>query len=130
MHDRLAALKKFTNRIQESGALPPPTLRRINCLTALYGFCHLIRVRVRKFDLSRQVIRVADLKKDQIVLGEVILDTPGLWSNHRFAERQIFKNPGRRVYFSKDVAVIWNDAQITMFDGFGHFLLSADPKIV
>src|SRR5882724_9460492 len=70
-------------------------------------------MRIGEFDFAREVVCVAELEKDHVVIAEIILNTLRFRRNHRFRECQIFKDPRWRIDFGEDVAVVWDDPEVT-----------------
>lgn len=66
-------------------------------------------MRVHEFDLSREVIRVAEVEIDQVIVAEIVLYSPRFWGDHRLPKRQVFEDACGCIDFSEDIAVVRND---------------------
>ena len=79
---------------------------------------------------SRQIVGISYIEKDQVVIAEIILDASCFWGNDRFAQRQIFKNSSGRIDFSKKVAVVWDDSQVTTVDDLDNLRETARAEVI
>src|SRR4051812_3421546 len=70
-------------------------------------------MRISEFNLAREITRIAGLEEYEIVIPEVIADSLCARGDHWLAEGKVLEDARRRVYFGKDVSVIWNDSEIT-----------------
>jgi len=73
-------------------------------------------MRIGECDFPREVIRVAEFEKDQIIVAEIVLYAPRFRSDHRLRERQVFEDACGRIDFGEDIAMIWDDAEVTILD--------------
>src|SRR6476469_3114755 len=81
-------------------------------LAALRCLHEFFRMRIGILNLARKIARVSQFEKDQLLIGEIILDSFGSGSNDRLTQGQILKDPGWCVDFSKDVFLVRYDAEI------------------
>src|SRR5215469_11986831 len=123
-------VKQLANRVQKSNTLSAPTVRRVNCLPPFDCFSHFGGMRVDKLDLSRQIVGISYIEKNQVVIAEIILDASCFWDNDRFAQRQIFKNSSGRIDFSKKIAVVWDDSQVTTVDDLDDLREAANAEVI
>jgi len=77
-----------------------------------------------------KLLGITGLEEEQRPWAEVVLDAGRSWSNHRFAQGQILKNPGRRVNFRKRAAMIGNYSSITVFDFRNQAFKALRPQIM
>src|SRR5262249_35490308 len=123
-------VKQLAYRVQKSNTLSAPTVRHVNCLSALDCFSYFGGMRVGKLDFSHQIVGISYIEKDQVVIAEIILDASCFWGNDRFAERKIFKNSGGCFDFSKKVAVVWDDSQVTTVDDLDNLREIASAELI
>src|SRR2546430_14632577 len=87
-------------------------------------------MRISECDFPREVVCVAEFEKDQIIVAEIVLYAPRFRSDHRLRERQIFKDPRWRIDFGEDVAVVWDDAEVTILDCLDDLVEIARTEII
>ena len=57
-------------------------------------------------------------------------ECPCFRRNHRFRQRQIFKDSSWRIDFSEDVAVVWDDSEVTILDCLDDLLEIAHAEVI
>src|SRR5580700_6036333 len=105
--------------MNEVRVLVRPGVVLIDTLSAMYDFFRFCRIRVDEFELAREIVGVTNFKENEIAFCEIITDTTGPRSYHRFAERQTFKNTRRSIEISENAAAIWDNSYIAVLDNGG-----------
>src|SRR5262245_10986640 len=95
-----------------------------------YCLGHIHRMRICEFDLPSEVIRVANFEKNKVVVAKIVLYAPRFRGDHWFRKRQVFEETRGRIDFSEDVAVVRNNAEVTMLDSLDNLLEIALAKVI
>ena len=66
-------------------------MQNVNLLTALYSFRYCFRMRIREYNFAREVIRVAEFEKDQVILAEIVLNACAFGAITGFASARYSK---------------------------------------
>src|SRR5262245_52184396 len=87
-------------------------------------------MRIGECDLPREVIRVAEFKKDQIIVAEIVLYAPRFGSDHRLRERQVFEDACGRIDFGEDIAVVGDNPEVTILDRLDNLVEIARAEVI
>src|SRR5882757_4623400 len=106
-------LQKLADGIQQTESLATPCVGEVNLLATFHRVRHLLRMRIGELDFAGQIVCIPELEKDKVIVAEIVLNTLRFRRNHRFRECQIFKDSRWRIDFGEDVAVVWDDPEVT-----------------
>src|SRR5262245_41641853 len=87
-------------------------------------------MRIGERDFPREVIGVTDFEKDQIIVAEIVLYAPRFRSDHGLRERQVFEDACRRIDFSKDIAVVGDNPEVTILDRLNNLVEIARAEVI
>src|SRR5262245_53004952 len=73
-------------------------------------------MRICEFDFAGEVVRVAEFEKNQVIVAEIILNALYFWSDHWLRECKVFEDACGRIDFSEDIAVVRDNAEVTILD--------------
>ena len=125
-----SSLEKLTDGIQQIESLATPRVGEINLLATFHRVRHFLRMRVGELNFAGEIVCIPELEKDDVIVAEIVLNTFRFRRYHWFRERQIFKDPRWRVDFSEDVAVVWDDAEVTVLNCLDNTLEIAHAEII
>src|SRR5947199_10160744 len=83
-----------------------------------------------ELDLSRQIISIPHLEKDQVIIAKVILNSFCLRRNYWFRQREVFEDARWRIDFSEDVAVVRDYPEVTILDCLDDLVEIANAEII
>src|SRR5205807_14341 len=106
----------FSHERDEAPFLFAPRVFEIDLLSSFHGLDRLARMQADSLDLSREVLRVAELEKMESIVAEVVLDPACLRSDHWSAKRQVFENARRHVDLGECATTVRDDADVALLD--------------
>src|SRR5262249_21523281 len=87
-------------------------------------------MRIGKFNFSREVIGVAELEKDQVIVTEVVLYTSRFRGDYRFLQGKVFEYARWRIDFGENISVVGDNPEITILDCLDNLVEIALTKII